>query len=83
MEPSVQGDAVSEIKLEEFLRANESEIRWKVESLVLHKVTQAIGRENLGKVRLTFWGSTLDDIAMEVEGPDDLRAKIEEAFRKS
>jgi len=73
---------MDEIDLEEFLKANESEIRWKVESLVLDQVTRAIGRENLGKVSLTFQGSTLDDMAVHVEGPDDLKAKIEEALLK-
>ncbi|MGO8903224.1 MAG: hypothetical protein ACLQU5_33540 [Isosphaeraceae bacterium] len=73
---------MDEIDLEEFLKANESEIRWKVESLVLDQVTRAIGRENLGKVSLTFQGSTLDDLAVHVEGPDDLKAKIEEALLK-
>ena len=82
MATSLEGDVVGEIHLGEFVRANESEIRWKVESLVLHRVTQAIGRENLEKVRLFFWGSTLDDMTLQVEGPQDLKAKIEEAFRK-
>ncbi len=70
-----------EINLDEFLRANESEIRWQVESLVLQRITQAIGRENLGKVTLSFQGSVLDDLAMSIEGPEDLKAKVEEAFR--
>jgi hypothetical protein len=72
---------MDEIDLGQFLRANESAIRWQVESLVLRQVTQAIGRENLGKVTLAFQGSTLDDLAVHVEGPDDLKAKIEEALR--
>jgi hypothetical protein len=69
------------IHLDAFLRANESEIRWQVESLVLERVTRAIGRENLGKITLTFQGSILDDLAVQVEGPDDLLAKVEEALR--
>ncbi len=73
---------MDEIDLEEFLKANESEIRWKVETLVLDQVTRTIGRENLGKVSLTFQGSTLEDLAVHVEGPDDLKAKIEEALLK-
>lgn len=73
---------MDEIDLEEFLKANESEIRWKVESLVLDQVTRVIGRDNLGKVSLTFQGSSLDDLAVHVEGPDDLKAKIEEALLK-
>jgi hypothetical protein len=72
---------MDEIHLDEFLRANESEIRWQVESLVLERVTRAIGRENLGKVTLTFQGSVLDDMAVHVEGPDDLLAKVGEALR--
>ncbi len=73
---------MDEIDLEEFLKANESEIRWKVESLVLDQVTRTIGRENLGTVSLTFQGSTLDHLAVHIEGPDDLKAKIEEALLK-
>ena len=73
---------MDEINLHDFLRANESEIRWTVESLVLAQVTRAIGRENLGKVMLTFQGSALDELAVQVEGPEDLKAKIEDAFRK-
>jgi hypothetical protein len=73
---------MDEINLYDFLTANESEIRWTVESLVLAQVTRAIGRENLGKVMLTFQGSALDELAVQVEGPEDLKAKIEDAFRK-
>jgi hypothetical protein len=73
---------MDEICLHDFLRANESEIRWTVESLVLDQVTRAIGRENLGKVMLTFQGSALDEFAMQVEGPEELKSKIEDAFRK-
>jgi hypothetical protein len=72
---------MDEIHLDEFLRANESEIRWQVESLVLERLTRAIGRENLGKVTLTFQGSVLDDMAVQVEGPDDLLVKVGEALR--
>ena len=72
---------MDEINLEEFLRANESEIRWQVESLVLERVTRAIGRENLGRVTLTFQGSVLDDMAVHVEGPDEHLAKVGEALR--
>jgi hypothetical protein len=72
---------MDEIALDNFLRANESAIRWQVESLVLQQVTEAIGRDNLGKITLTFEGSTLDDLAVHVEGPADLKAKIEEALR--
>ncbi len=70
------------INLDEFLRANESQIRWQVESLVLEQVTRAIGRDNLGKVTLIFEGSALDDLAVHVEGPDDLKDKIEAALGK-
>jgi hypothetical protein len=73
---------MDEINLDDFLRANESEIRWQVESLVREQVTRAIGQENLGKVALTFQGSTLDDMAVHVEGPDDLKVKIEAALRR-
>ena len=60
------------INLGEFLRANESQIRWQVESLVLDQVTRAIGQDNLGKVTLIVEGSALDDLAVHIEGPDDL-----------
>ena len=52
------------INLEGFLRANESQIRWRAESLVLEQVTRAIGRDNLEKVTLIFEGSALDDLAV-------------------
>ncbi len=77
-----EGGTMDEIDLEEFLKANESEIRWKVESLILDHVTRVIGQENLGKVHLTFQGSALDDLALLVEGPEELKAKIEEALLK-
>ena len=70
------------INLDEFLRANESQIRWAVESLVLGRVTEAIGKDNLGKVMLSLQGSTLGDWAVHVEGPDHLKARIEEALRR-
>jgi len=76
-----KGDAMDEIDLDEFLRANESAIRWQVESLVLQRVTRAIGSENLGKITLTFQGSSLDHLAVQVEGPDDLKAKVGAALR--
>ena len=70
------------INLDGFLRANESQIRWQVESLVLDQVTRAIGRDNLGKITLIFEGSALNDLAVHVEGPDDLKSKVEAALRK-
>jgi hypothetical protein len=70
------------INLDEFLRANESQIRWQVESLVLKQVTRAIGRDNIGKVTLIFEGSALDDLAVHVEGPEELKGKIEAALGK-
>ena len=42
-----------------------------------------IGRENLDKVTLTFQGSAVDDIAVYVEGPEDLRARVEDALRSA
>src|SRR5439155_10827269 len=82
-EASVEGDAMDEINLEEFLKANESQIRWAVESLVLGRVTEAIGQDNLRKVTLSLQGSTPGDWAVHVEGPDYLKARIEEALRKT
>jgi hypothetical protein len=46
-------------------------------------MTRAIGRENLDRVTLTFQGSAVDDLTVYVEGPDDLRTKVEEALRSS
>jgi hypothetical protein len=69
------------INLDAFQRANESSIRWQVESLALQQIVDTIGLENLRKITLTFQGSTLDDLALRVEGPDHLRAEIEEALR--
>jgi hypothetical protein len=34
----------------------------------------------LDKITLTFQGSALDNLAVHVEGPDDLRARIEVAL---
>jgi hypothetical protein len=79
-EAYADGDVSDGISLAGFLKANESEIRWLVESLVLERVTRAIGRENLEKVTLTFQGSALDDIAVHVDGPDEFKAKIEVAL---
>ena len=45
------------------------------------RVTEAVGHENMSKIALTFIGTDLDDLKMHVEGPDDLKAKIEEALR--
>ncbi len=83
MEIFQEGDARYEINLDEFLKANESRIRWHVDSLVRERAAQAIGRENLAKVTLTLWGDSLDDLAVQVEGPDELKAKIEQAFRNN
>ncbi|HMF37459.1 MAG TPA: hypothetical protein VKF17_12495 [Isosphaeraceae bacterium] len=80
-EASAEGDVIDEVNLNDFLRANESAILWQVESLVLQQVTRAIGRENLEKISLTFQGSFPDDLAVHVEGPPDLKAKVEEALR--
>jgi hypothetical protein len=79
----VEGDAMDGINLEGFLRANESEIRWQVETLVLEQVTKVIGRENLGRVALTFQGSHSGDLAVQVEAPDDIKAKIQSALLKT
>jgi len=73
---------MDEINLEQFLKANEAQIRWMVESLVLGRVTEAIGQDNLDKVALSFQGSGPGDWAVHVEGPDHLKARIEEALRK-
>jgi hypothetical protein len=82
-EPHALAGVAEGINLGEFLKANESEIRWQVESLVLERVTRAIGRENLAKISLSFRGSALDNFAVHVEGPDDLKAMIELAFSRT
>jgi hypothetical protein len=73
---------VEGIDLRNFLRANESEIRWVVESLIVSQMTRAIGRDNLGKINLIFDGSFVGNLTVYVEGPADLKAKVEEALRK-
>jgi hypothetical protein len=78
-----KGDAMDEINLDKFLKANESQIRWVVELLVLGRVTEAIGQDNLRKVTLSLQGSTPCDWTVRVEGPDHLKARIEEALRKT
>jgi hypothetical protein len=82
-EASAEGGAMDEINLGQFLKENESQIRWAVELLVLGRVTEAIGKDNLGKVTLNLHGSTPGDWAVHVEGPDHLKARIEEALRKT
>jgi hypothetical protein len=77
-----EGEAAGEINLRPLIRANESGIRYYVETLLGERMSRAIGRENLGKIRLIFRGSPFDDLMVYVEGPDDLKAKVEEAFRK-
>jgi hypothetical protein len=79
---SAEPEAISEIYLRPFVRANESRIRYYIGSLIHQRMIEAIGEENLDKVRLYFQGSTLDDPIVLVEGPADLRAKIEEALRE-
>jgi hypothetical protein len=74
---------MEEINLDRFLKANESQIRWAVESLVLGRVTEAIGQDNLREVTLSLQGSTPGHWAVRVEGPDHLKARIEEALRKT
>jgi hypothetical protein len=78
---STNDGTIDEINLRPFIRANESWFRDLASSLVFGEVSRAIGKENLGKVTLTLWGEAHDDLALHVEGPDDLKAKIEEAFR--
>jgi hypothetical protein len=75
-----RGGLMDEIDLEGFLRANESELRWRVETLVLDQLTRVIGREDLAKVTLSFRGSALDNLALCVEASDDLKARIQEAL---
>ena len=80
-EASAEGVVMDEINLDDFLRANES--RDPLASRVACATASHPGdrSESLGKVTLTFQGSTLDDFAVHVEGPGDLKAKIEEALR--
>jgi hypothetical protein len=69
------------VHLGAFLQANEPAIRWQIESLILEQMIRAIGRENLDRVKLIFEGSFLGDLTVYVEGPPDLKAKVEEALR--
>jgi hypothetical protein len=77
-----EAEAPEGIYLRDFFRANESEIRWLVESLIHEQVTRAIGRENIGRVTLIFEGSFLGDLTVYVEGPPDLKANVEAALRR-
>jgi hypothetical protein len=52
-----------------------------MENIARQRVTEAVGHENMSKIALTFIETDLDDLKMHVEGPDDLKAKIEEALR--
>jgi hypothetical protein len=79
---STKSEANDEINLRPLIRANESGIRWYVGTIIRERMIQAIGEENLGKVALYFSGSPLDDLTVYVEGPTDLKAKVEEALRK-
>ncbi len=74
---------MDEINLDQFLKANESQLRWAVESLVLGRVAEAIGQDHLREITLSLHGSTPGEWAVRVEGPDHLKARIEEALRKS
>jgi hypothetical protein len=80
-EAPAEADAMDVIDLDKFLKANASQIRWAVESLVLGRVTEAIGQDNLPKVTLSLQESTPGNWAVHVEGPDYLKARIEEALR--
>jgi hypothetical protein len=64
-----------------YLRENEDSIRSEKEDLARERVAAVIGRENLSKVTLTFSGADLEHLTMNVEGPDELKARIEEALR--
>ena len=77
-----EAEAPEGIHLRDFFRANESEIRSLVESLIQMQVSEAIGCENVSRVNLIFEGSFLGDLTVYVEGPPDLKAKVEAALRK-
>ena len=66
---------------DEYLRENRDSIRREMEEIARQRVADAIGHENLSKVTLSFSGSDLEDLKMHVDGPDDLKIKIEEALR--
>ena len=67
--------------LDEYLRENRDSIGSKMEEIARQRVADAIGHENLSKVTLSFSGSDLKDLKMHVNGPDELKAKIEESLR--
>ena len=76
-----EAQALDGVHLGAFIRANEPAIRWQIESLILEQMIRAIGRENLDRINLIFEGSFLGDLTVYVEGPPDLKAKVEEALR--
>jgi hypothetical protein len=52
-----------------------------MKKIARQRVANLIGHENLSKVTLTFSGTDPENLKMHVEGPDDLKVKIEEALR--
>ena len=74
-------DFDGENMLDEYLRENQDSIRSEMEEIARRRIADAIGHENLSKVSLRFSGTDLEDLKLHVDGPDDLKAKIEEALR--
>lgn len=65
---------------DEYLRDNQDSIRSEMENIARQRIADVIGPENMSKVTVTFTGTDLEDLKMHVEGPDDLKVKIEEAL---
>lgn len=74
-------DFNGENMLDDYLRENRDSIRSQMEEISRRRVADVIGDENLSKVTLTFSGTGLENVKLHVDGPDDLKAKIEEALR--
>jgi hypothetical protein len=62
-------------------RENQDSIRSEMEAIARQRVAIVIGHENLSKATLTFSEADLKNLKMQLEGPNDLKAKIEEALR--
>jgi hypothetical protein len=74
-------DFDGESLLDDYLRENQDSIRSQIEETFRQRVAEVIGLENMSKVTLSFSGTDLENLQMHVNGPDELRHKIEGALR--
>jgi hypothetical protein len=67
--------------LNDYLRENQDSIRSQMEEIARQRVADVIGYENMSKLTLRFSGTDPENLQMHVDGPDELKARIEEALR--